>query len=256
VSKDLEASEVAKVLGDRPVRAYPALLSTETDAMAWARGGAATGAVVVADYQASPRGRGGLPWTVEAGRGLGFSLLVRPDLSPEREGWPYVAASLAVAEAIGTDAGVEWPDTVVSVPDQRPLARLGVQVQLGPDRTEWAMVTVLVMDAKPPRAPLLGAMVTALEGRLCDAAEPVLAAYRTRCVTLGRQVRARMIPMGPGGPEVNGQAVDVLSDGALVVLTARDNRVAVPPQNLGLLEVPDGVATVPDDILRRLHDRT
>jgi len=57
-------------------------------------------------------------------------------------------------------------------------------------------------------------------------------------VTLGRHVTALMIPVGPGGPEVTGEAVDVKDDGALVLLTARGSRVAVRPQHLGWLEKP------------------
>jgi len=256
MSGDLDAADVGETLRDRPFQAYPALLSTESAAMAWARIGAPAGAVVVADYQASPRGRGGLPWTVESGHGLGFTLVARPVLPPEREGWPYVAASLAVAETIGEQAGLEWPDTVVAGDDQSTLAQLGVYVELGPNRTEWLTVTVLVVQADPPRAGLLATLVAALERRLEDEADTVLTAYRSRCLTLGRQVRARMIPMGHGGPEVNGAAVDVLADGALVVLTARGSRVAVPPQNLGLLEDPEAAPELPRDVLRRLEDRT
>lgn len=254
MSADLRTEEVIAALGDRPVRAYPALLSTESDATAWARSGAASGAVVVADYQASPRGRGGLPWTVQPGQGLGFSLLLRPTLAVEREGWPYVAASLAVAD-VTDDAWLDWPDTVVAADGQRPLAQLGVYVELGPARTEWVTITVLVQAASPPRAPLLRRLVDAIEYRLADDDDSVLAAYRLRCVTLGRQVSARMIPMGPGGPQVNGEAVDVLADGALVVLTARGSRVAVPPQNLGLLETPSAPPELPHDVRRRLEDR-
>lgn len=253
---DLAAAEVAQALGSRPVRSYPALLSTETAATAWARTGARAGSVVVADYQASPRGRGGLPWTVVAGRGLGFSLVLRPDLSPLREGWPYVAATLAVAEVLGEHTGVEWPDTVVALDGQEPLVQLGVYVELSPDRTEWVSLTVLVMEATPPRAPLLGQLLTSLEQRLADEADTVLEHYRPRCVTLSRDVRARMIPMGPGGPEVNGEAVDVIADGSLVVLTARGSRVAVPPQNLGLLEAPETPLQLPPEIARRLEDRS
>lgn len=254
MSSDLDSLKVAAALGDRPVRAYPALLSTEAAAAAWARTGAPSGAVVVADYQASPRGRGGLPWTVEAGHGLGFSLILRPTLAPEREGWPYVAASLAVAEVLGDHARLEWPDTVLAT-DDRPLASLGTYVELGPDRTDWVSVTVLVTDVAAPRVPLLGRLLTALELRVADDTDRVLAAYRSRCATLGRVVRARMIPMGADGPEINGEAVDVLDDGSLVVLTPRGSRVAVPPQNLGLLEEPALPAGLPPDIAARLHDQ-
>lgn len=249
---DLSTEAVRTAVGERAARAYPALLSTEVSAMAWARSGAPAGAVVVADYQASPRGRGGLPWLVQPGLGLGFSLVVRPALTAEREGWPYVAASLAIARVVG-DAEVDWPDAVVASPSHRPIARLGVHVELGPARTEWATVTVLVEDVRPPRAPLLGRLVEALEHCLAEEPEIVLTAYRSRCITLGRQVRARMIPMGPGGPEINGEAVDVLADGALVVLTPRGSRVAVPPQNLGLLEAPETPPVVPQDVLRVLE---
>jgi BirA family biotin operon repressor/biotin-[acetyl-CoA-carboxylase] ligase len=252
---DLSAGEVAAALGDRAARAYPALLSTEAVAMAWAREGAPSGAVVVADYQASPRGRGGLPWSVHPGRGLGFTLLARPDLPPEREGWPYVAALLALHDVVGTDdGGLEWPDTVCAA-GGAVLARLGVYVELGPSRTEWLTVTALVEDAAPPRAALLTRLVDALEERLAAPAEQVLADYLPRCTTLGQQRRARLIPMGPGGPEVTGEAVDVLADGALVLLTARGNRVAVPPHNLGVLEEPQGPVEPPEQLFGQPRSR-
>ena len=254
MTDDLTPVGVAAALGERPVRAYPALLSTEVTAMAWARAGAATGSVVVADYQASPRGRGGLPWTVQAGRGLGFSLILRPTLSPEREGWPYLTSSLAVADVLGDQVGLEWPDTVSGVAEHDTQAQVGTHAELGPDRTEWVCITVLIAVTQTPRVELLDRLVTAVELRLSDDENEVLSAYRSRCQTLGRQVRARMIPMGPGGPEVVGEAVDVLGDGSLVVLTARGNRVAVPPQNLGLLEAPQVPPELPPDVARRLRN--
>ena len=241
---DLHEASLAIALR-RQVRAYPAVLSTEALAMAWARQGAPSGAVVVADYQASPRGRGGLPWTVRPGAGLGCTLVLRPELALEREGWPYAAALLALHDTVGQqDAVLAWPDEVHAASGE-VLARLGVYVELGPGRTEWVTVTMLLEQAVPPRGPLLDRLLTAVEHRTGQPAEQVLADYLPRCATLGRQVRARLIPMGPGGPEVNGEAVDVLSDGALVLLTARGNRVAVPPHNLGLLGPPEPPVTVP-----------
>jgi BirA family biotin operon repressor/biotin-[acetyl-CoA-carboxylase] ligase len=249
VTGDLDAAPVHAALGDRPVRAYPALLSTEPVAMQWAREGAPSGAVVVADYQASPRGRGGWPWTVRPGAGLGFTVLVRPELPPEREGWPYVACLLGLHDVVGTaGGGLMWPDLVCGQ-DGEALARLGVYVDLGPSGTEWATVTVLVEDAAPPRAPLLSRLVEAVERRLAQPVEQVRGDYLPLCTTLGRQRRARLIPLGPGGPEVTGEAVDVLADGALVLRSARGSRVAVPPQNLGLLEEPQGPVQPPEQLL-------
>lgn len=236
MTSDLGGEALFGVLPGRPVRSYPALLSTESDAMAWARSGAPAGALVVADYQASPRGRAGLMWQVSPGKGLGFSLVLRPDLPPEREGWCYVVASVALGDVVGgAHTALRWPDGVQELTGA-PVADLGLHVQLGPARTEWVTVTVLVAEAEPPRAALLARLVAAIEQRLDQPAQTVLEDYRSRSATIGTAVRARLIPLGPGGPELSGQAVDVLDDGALVILTARGHRVAVRPQNLGLLD--------------------
>jgi len=197
-ARDLDAGDLAATLGDRPVRTYPALLSTEAVAMAWARDGAPSGAVVVADYQASPRGRGGLPWTVQPGVGLGCTLLLRPELAPEREGWPYVAALLALHDALDRpDAQLAWPDEVHDG-GGTPLARLGAYVELGPMRTEWVSLTVLVEDARPPRGNLLARLVSALEQRM---SEPGARGYElfVDCFERGLLVRATgdIIAMSP-----------------------------------------------------------
>ena len=248
---DLSEASLAAALGDRPFRSYPALLSTEAVAHAWAREGAPEGAVVVADYQASPRGRGGLPWTVQQGRDLGFTLLLRPTLAPEREGWPYVSCLLALHDVVGTpDGGLEWPDEVRAA-DGSVRARLGVYVELGPSRTEWLSITVLIENPDTPRPELLAQLCDALEKRADAPPGQVLSDYLARCTTLRRSHRAFLIPMGAGGvggPEVSGEGVDVLADGALVLLTPKGNRVAIPPHNLGYLDKPATEVAPPAEI--------
>jgi BirA family biotin operon repressor/biotin-[acetyl-CoA-carboxylase] ligase len=211
------------------------MVSTEADALAWARAGAPGGAVVVADYQASPRGRAGLEWQVSPGRGLGFSLILRPRLRPEREGWMYVAASSGLADLAGPRSTIDWPDEVRR--GNRRVAAVGVNAHLGPARVEWAVVSVVIPDAEPPRGPLLARALAAIEARCSATPDAVLYDYRPRCETLGRTVRARLIPVGPAGPQVTGRAADALLDGALVIVRDDDGRrIAVRPQHLGLLE--------------------
>jgi BirA family biotin operon repressor/biotin-[acetyl-CoA-carboxylase] ligase len=234
VSDDLAYEAVSAALPGRAVRTYPALLSTDADARAWGRGDAPDGAVVVADYQASPRGRAGLPWTVEPGSGLGFSVVLRPALTTEREGWLYTVALAALADVVGDDAIIRWPDEV-EVRGERAAA-VGVYAELGAAGVTWAVVTVLLPQAAPPRAPLLAQAVAALEARLAQRPDGVLTDYLARCATLGRTLRARLIPMSPGGPQVVGQAVDCRLDGALVLATDAGRHVPVRPQDLGLLE--------------------
>lgn len=234
---DLSPEAVAAALPGRQARSYPAMMSTEADALAWARAGAPDGAVVVADFQSSPRGRAGWPWDIHPGAGLGFSLVLRPTLSAQREGWMYVAAAAGLADALGERATVEWPDEV-RVGGRRAGA-VGVHVEAQHDEVAWAVVNVLVIEATPPRAPLLARVVEAIEARACAPATEVLADYVDRCDTIGRRVCARLVPMRPGGPHVTGTPVRTLADGALVI-EPDDGRppVAVPPRSLGMIETP------------------
>jgi BirA family transcriptional regulator, biotin operon repressor / biotin---[acetyl-CoA-carboxylase] ligase len=229
----LSAEEIEAALPGRPVRSYPALVSTDAEARAWARAGAEEGAIVVAGYQVSPRGRGGLEWSVGS-ESLAFSLVLRPRLPAEREGWLYVVTACGIADVVGDAARIEWPDEVLAGDGRAGAA--GIHAELGPDGTEWATITVLLCDAPAPRAPLLARTVEAIEARHRAATVPVLTEYLRRCDTIGRRVTARLIPLGPGGTTVAGRAVRVLPDGALVLETEAGNRIAVRPQNLGLLE--------------------
>ncbi len=232
--QDLSPEVVANALPGRPVRSYPAMLSTEADALAWARAGGPEGALVVAEYQAAPRGRAGHPLAMRPGEGLGFSLVLRPQLPVEREGWIYAVAVSGLADVVGEGAAITWPDEVRRGGER--VGAVGVQVQLGAEGTEWAVTTVLMEQAYPPRAPLLSEVVDAIEQRYRGDPETVLTDYLPRCATLGRKIRARLIPVGPAGPTVVGLAVDCLLDGALVLETERRSRVAIRPHHLGLLE--------------------
>lgn len=236
MNTDLHEAVLSGWLPDRPLRSYPALLSTEADALAWARSGGPAGGVVVADYQASPRGRGGLPWSVRWGQGLGCSLVLRPALTSEGEGWLYLAACLGLLDAIGGQGTtLRWPDELRT--GEERAAALGIHVEHSEQgRIDWAVVTVLVEEAEPPRGPLLAAVVEGIEQRCGQGADAVVEAYEDRCETVGRRVRARLVPMGPSGVEVVGEALGCRTDGSLSIEVADGRRVAVPPQNLGLLD--------------------
>lgn len=185
----------------------------------------------------SCQGRGGLPWQTVPGKGLSFSMVFRPSLPSEREGWGYVAASLALAETLdGADVVTQWPDTVLRAGSGERLASLGTHVQLGATGVDWVVLTVLIEQAQPPREALLARCVAAIEARLADPPDTVLTAYRSRCATLGRRVRLRLVPMTPDGVQVVGEGIDVRGDGALVVQTAPGRRAAVRPHDLGLID--------------------
>ena len=227
---DLDAESLMEAMPGRPARSYPALLSTEADALAWARSGAAGGSIVVSEYQASPRGRGGLEWRPEPGRSLAFSMVLRPAHLPiHREGWLYTVAVSGLADVLG--GGIEWPDVVPG------RGAVGITVEAGPAEVTWAVVNFLVEGAEPPRAPLLARLAAAVEARMDEPSARVLADYLPRCATFGRRVSARLIPLSPGGAAVIGTARTLLADGALVIQTEDARRIAVRPQAVGVLEL-------------------
>lgn len=242
---DLTRAELEGLLGDRPLRTYPAILSTEAEALAWARDGAPHGSLVVAGYQASPRGRSGLSWGdhLEPGHGLGASLVLRPDLPVDAEGWLYTATLVALHDVFD-DTVIAWPDRLER--DGTPVAMVGVQVEPAGDRLRWAVVSVLVPGAEPPRGELLARLATAIDARSQQPPDDVLPVAREHCATLGERVVARMLPLGPAAPMIEGTARDLTADGGLSIRRDDGATIVVLPQALGFLEDPDDQPGPPD----------
>lgn len=240
VSDDLNRETLGPLLGDRALRVFPAMLSTEAEARAWAHKGGPDGAVVVAGYQASPRGRSGLSWdtSMHPQRGLGFSLVLRPDLSDEREGWLYLPVLLGVLDGMADDdLELEWPDRVVRGGED--VAAIGVGCDPERGRIRAAVVTVLIFDAVESRGRLLAGVLAAIDRRLGQAAVDVIADYRQVCSTIGRRVTASILPMGSASPTFTGEAADATDDGGLVIATDEGQRMVVVPQSLGMITDPD-----------------
>lgn len=231
---DLAPAALTATLGGRPHRAYPALVSTQAAAVAWAREGAPPGALVVGDYQASARGWDGRPWTASLGACLGFSLVLRPRLPFGYEDlvYPAVCAGLLTLAPDGMYA--QWPDRVAG--DAGWEARTLVEHEPDGGPLGWTVASVLLGPVAPPRAELLAAAVEAVEDAVGGSPREVLDTYRARCATLGRRVRVRLLPLRPGGPEAVGRAADLRDDGGLVVETDEGRVAVVRPADAGAVE--------------------
>ena len=80
-----EALEMATWRWAKPVKFYEVTDSTNDRAVAWARDGAKSGSIVVADHQTEGRGRGDRTWFSQPNLGsLLFSVILRPKLPPEQ----------------------------------------------------------------------------------------------------------------------------------------------------------------------------
>lgn len=102
----------------RPVFVYFDLVSSTNDVgLELAKTGAAEGTIVVARSQYAGRGRRGRVWLDEPGSSVLMSAILRPHLPPERLHELSFVASLAVAESLreqfGLQCALRWPNDVL-----------------------------------------------------------------------------------------------------------------------------------------------
>jgi len=107
--------------------------STNNDAVAAARSGAAHGSVFFADAQSAGKGRGGHAWQSASGEGLYVSVVLRPQAPQTR--WPLLplCAGLSAMEAIRSVSSLtpdlRWPNDVLIGPRKV----CGILVEAGTD---------------------------------------------------------------------------------------------------------------------------
>jgi len=242
------------------VRAVATTGSTSADVADLARDGVPEGLVLLAAHQSAGRGRLGRSWTAPPGTSLACSALLRPEAVPvNRWSWLTLLAGVAVVEALDDVAGVaavlKWPNDVlvadrklagilterIETPSGHAVV-LGVGLNVTARRADLPeggtslsaeTGTTTPTDGTATGAPLapvavallrrLGAAYRDWTGTAGDPAAGLAEAYRRRCSTLGRQVRAEL----PGGTQVEGTAVDLDVAGRLLVRGADGAEVTV-----------------------------
>lgn len=236
------ASDLAPLLRTerfgRALRAFDACGSTNTEAKAWARDGAPEGAVVTAEHQTAGRGRLGRAWTDAAGQNLLCSVVLRPDLPPDRLGLVTLASGLAAAEAVAewtapAEPGIKWPNDVLlngrkccgmlleADLGAAPFVVLGIGLNVNqtdfPDEiADRATSLRLETGHIVPRAPLLARLLARLEhwaDRLGDG-EAVRRAFEDRMTGRGEAATAHLA----GERTLEGRIEGVDASGALVLL--------------------------------------
>ncbi len=91
--------------------------STNADVRRMAEDGAKEGLLVVADGQTLGKGRRGRAWESPKGTNLYFSVLLKPDFSPDKASMITLVVAYSVAMVIrkntGLDAKIKWPNDIV-----------------------------------------------------------------------------------------------------------------------------------------------
>jgi BirA family biotin operon repressor/biotin-[acetyl-CoA-carboxylase] ligase len=226
----------------RTVHSFDSISSTSEVAFRLAAEGADHGDLVVAEQQTAGRGRRGRTWESPAGKNLYASLVLRPELPPQRAPELTLLAAVAVAETLrgeGVQASIKWPNDVLAADrkiagiltelsaeaDRVHFVVLGIGVNLNaaredlsPELAHTATSVTRLLGRPVDRPAFLARLLRTLEEWLDLHAEqgfgPVRARWRALSATLGLEVLVKS-----ENRELRGLAEDIDVDGALLLRT-------------------------------------
>ncbi len=239
-----EAALRAALTGGRAlwsaVRVVAETGSTNADALAAARDGAAEGLVIAAEAQAAGRGRLGRGWQSLPGGSLTFSVLLRTAAVPAgARGWVPLLTGVAVARAVrratGVQARLKWPNDVLAgagklagiLAEQAGDAIVvGVGLNVLGTAAQLPVATATSLEllgaGEADRTELLAEILTEIERwylpwRDTPAGDADASGLRQEYLRLSATVGARVRVLLPGAPDLVGVAVAVDETGRLLV---------------------------------------
>ncbi|MCC6233613.1 MAG: biotin--[acetyl-CoA-carboxylase] ligase [Verrucomicrobiales bacterium] len=231
-----------RVIG-RDIRVFQETTSTSDVLERLARDGVPEGMVVFAETQTRGRGRLGRTWISPSGRGLWFSVLLRPQLRPQAVTRMTVAAAVALSRAIRSELPlrpeIKWPNDLMihgqkiagvltemsAELDSVRHVGLGIGVNVNqaenefpPELREAATSLRLALGRTVDRAALASAMLRELDTVYTEVVEgrfpAICSEWSEECTTLGR-----MVSVGTGPRTITGRAEALDEEGALLVRT-------------------------------------
>ena len=221
--------------------------STNREAVALGHAGVEHGTLVLADAQTSGRGRMARSWFSPPGVNLYASLVIRTAINAERMtewlSWLPLMAALSAAQAIESvtkePIAIKWPNDLLiherkmggilcesgSSATAGPFQVIGIGINVNgaledfPDDLRPFATTIRhetggVIDRNRLMAHLLIELESSLERFLSCGADALTIAYRRRCTTIGKAVKAVLAD----GTEYMGVAEGIEEDGSLILL--------------------------------------
>lgn len=213
--------------------------STNTLAKEMAKNGAPHGTVLIADRQTAGRGRLGRSFLSPGGIGIYMSVILRYDCQATDLMHLTCACGVhlcnAVESILQVRPGIKWTNDLVY--EKKKLAGIlteliftgsGICAIVGiglncnqfpedfdPTIRSIATSATMITKQRPNRGQFIAQILQQLhtmDGRLFAQQEELMAQYRKDCITLGQSVSILQ-----GDTAEHGTAIDVLSDGALLV---------------------------------------
>ena len=223
--------------------------STNEEAKRQGQAGAPDGSVFVAEQQTGGKGRLGRVWSSPRGKGIWFTILLRPGGSPLQVSNITLLAGLAVCSAIrkttGCPAMIKWPNDVIigskkvcgilteisaemdcihylvigiginanneSFPEELSVKATSLQIETGTSISRVKLLQAVLEEFE------------ALYRRFPTAKEPeFLDLYRAVCASLNRRVSTVR-----QGKTITGKAINITPDGELLIELDTGENLAV-----------------------------
>lgn len=216
---------------EQKVRHYREADSTMEVAKGLAKRGVEEGTIVVAESQSRGRGRLGREWYSPAG-GIYCTVVLRPKVSPAYAPRISLMASVAVARTIrglfGLPAELKWPNDVLiggkkicgilaemeAETDELRFVNLGMGMNVNCSISQQRATSLrdeLGTDVSRKRV-LSAVLVEIQRQQSMLTRDDLLEEWKNLSATLGREVRVVSL-----GEEIAGKAIDVDTNGALIV---------------------------------------
>lgn len=170
---DIKHGLKTKIIG-KDIRLFRQVESTNTLAMEMASGGAAEGAVVIAETQTGGKGRLGRKWISPKGN-LYLSVILRPDIPVFKAPLITLMSAVATASAIKKEcqlpAAIKWPNDIIL--SGRKASGLLTEMSAEPDRVKHIVVGIGVdvnmeLNELPPDIRALATTLAVEAGRRID----------------------------------------------------------------------------------------
>ena len=231
------------------LRTFDTLDSTNEEAKRQAQQGAEAGLVLWAKSQSLGRGRRGRTWISPEG-GLYFSLLLKPDCSPERAAQLSFMSALAVAEGVapilpgGREMSFKWPNDLLvggrkvsgilldssggAAAVEWLVVGIGINVDSHPDGTDYPATSLSSEGAAGVRhADLLGRIIAAFDRWLKiwerEGFDPVREAWLRGARGLGEAISVRL-----SDRTLEGVFRGLAPDGALILEVPGEGERIIP----------------------------
>ncbi|MFD1707153.1 biotin--[acetyl-CoA-carboxylase] ligase [Siminovitchia sediminis] len=225
----------------RSIHSFETIDSTQKEAHRLAYNGAVEGTLVIAEEQTEGKGRLDREWHSASGKGVWMSMIVRPDLPPQKAPQftliTAVAVAMAIEDATGITPEIKWPNDLLikgkkvsgiltelqAEADKISSLIIGIGMNANhepddfPDPVRQLATSLYIEKGEEvSRALLVQTVLKYFEKYysiyISEGFDPIRMLWESFAVSIGKRIKATMIT-----GEIYGKAAGITSEGVLIL---------------------------------------